>query len=592
MPGSRWLSISALCLFLPFSLHAQFFDLATTYDGSALYFSTYLRQAGTDRPYQGRIYRIDSNGLQLFREVTEVPPPPSLPAFLSASNYFNLERIDVSGDGNTMAIGAGGYCFGRQCSSNWQRFVTLINSAAGGAERRFSGEVRLSSNGRFAINVITDFSIRFSSIRDLQTGGSIGTDDWVRLSRTGRTIANNGTAVLAFGSLSIHRERQRTRIDLHHENAAESVVDAEGTTCVFASRWKPPEDTFSRLRIMRLSDMRIRTLVEGPGDFYQPSLSDDGRLVLFLSTAAEGGGAQVLPQAYVIRSDGSELRKMNTGDEGVDTAILSGDGRVVYCLTLSGRLLRVDVPTGTSVELIGRTPLLKGTMDFSNKMFFLDAVCTAGSLCKLTGSGLVAGADPVKPAITVGDFTAPVLSAAPNEVVFQVPWEASPARWTSVFMPVKFSTKDTPFSLPPLFASIHNFNPKFLTLDSYPLALNLNVPWTLAVHQDFGSLVTPASPAQPGEIVHLYATGLGPVLPPVLTGQPAPADPLAQIWPPFSCAFSLGGLSSVPLFAGLAPGMIGIYQISLPIPRDVDVRNDSIGFRCWESFTGMLPVKR
>jgi uncharacterized protein (TIGR03437 family) len=45
-------------------------------------------------------------------------------------------------------------------------------------------------------------------------------------------------------------------------------------------------------------------------------------------------------------------------------------------------------------------------------------------------------------------------------------------------------------------------------------------------HAD-GSLVTPGDPANPGETIVLYTTGLGPVTVDVPDGFPAPSNPLA-----------------------------------------------------------------
>ena len=87
-----------------------------------------------------------------------------------------------------------------------------------------------------------------------------------------------------------------------------------------------------------------------------------------------------------------------------------------------------------------------------------------------------------------------------------------------------------------------------------------------AVHQDYGSLVTPSSPARPGEIVHLYLTGLGPLDQAVPTGAPGPSAPLAHPLAALNC--SLGVPFSPLQMPGLfyAPAMIGIYQAELIIP--------------------------
>jgi uncharacterized protein (TIGR03437 family) len=88
------------------------------------------------------------------------------------------------------------------------------------------------------------------------------------------------------------------------------------------------------------------------------------------------------------------------------------------------------------------------------------------------------------------------------------------------------------------------------------------------VHQDFSALVSSQSPARDGEIVHLYATGLGPVDPPVSSGAAA-LDRLAKITTPWAFRWSVPSPEEAPadvLFAGLAPGMVGLYQMDVRVP--------------------------
>jgi uncharacterized protein (TIGR03437 family) len=85
-----------------------------------------------------------------------------------------------------------------------------------------------------------------------------------------------------------------------------------------------------------------------------------------------------------------------------------------------------------------------------------------------------------------------------------------------------------------------------------------------AVHEDFTALVTRENPARAGEMLHLYMTGLGPVVPAVKTGEAAPANPPSAAVTPLVC--DLDGIPADVLFAGLAPGFVGYYQVSLRLP--------------------------
>jgi uncharacterized protein (TIGR03437 family) len=89
-----------------------------------------------------------------------------------------------------------------------------------------------------------------------------------------------------------------------------------------------------------------------------------------------------------------------------------------------------------------------------------------------------------------------------------------------------------------------------------------------AIHQDFHGAVTQQDSAAPGEILHFYMIGLGPVSPPGRTGEIASGN-LLQYAEPVSCTLedSNSAIDVVAAsFAGLAPGLIGIYQLDLPLP--------------------------
>jgi len=75
---------------------------------------------------------------------------------------------------------------------------------------------------------------------------------------------------------------------------------------------------------------------------------------------------------------------------------------------------------------------------------------------------------------------------------------------------------------------------------------------------------TLAAPVRRQELVYLYATGLGAVDNPPQTGAASPLFPLAAVRAAVSV--SLGGLPCDVQFAGLAPGLVGVYQVNFRIP--------------------------
>lgn len=88
--------------------------------------------------------------------------------------------------------------------------------------------------------------------------------------------------------------------------------------------------------------------------------------------------------------------------------------------------------------------------------------------------------------------------------------------------------------------------------------------YAAAIDSNSGQLVTPSTPAQPGDILEVFATGLGTVYPPVTDGTAPPDSPLS--YTDSMIAADVDGVSATVSFAGLAPGLAGLYQINVQIP--------------------------
>ena len=86
-----------------------------------------------------------------------------------------------------------------------------------------------------------------------------------------------------------------------------------------------------------------------------------------------------------------------------------------------------------------------------------------------------------------------------------------------------------------------------------------------AQHNSDSSAVTSSHRAAPGEIIRLYATGLGAVQPPVESGA-APEGLSTAVG---TVTVTIGGRPAGVVFAGLAPNFAGVYQINASVPDGV-----------------------
>ena len=110
-----------------------------------------------------------------------------------------------------------------------------------------------------------------------------------------------------------------------------------------------------------------------------------------------------------------------------------------------------------------------------------------------------------------------------------------------------------------------------------PRILKLGIGrYGIIVNQD-GSFPIPATPglasnpAKAGDVVVIYAIGLGQTIPAVTEGVSAPTSPLATVPAITTVLFGGGGfrgdsIAVTPMFVGLTPGYAGLYQINVTVP--------------------------
>jgi hypothetical protein len=159
-------------------------------------------------------------------------------------------------------------------------------------------------------------------------------------------------------------------------------------------------------------------------------------------------------------------------------------------------------------------------------------------------------------------------------------------RWSSIVEMIvnDNGTQSKPFLLAPRNDNIH-----VLTTCEITGGLSNGIwmafpPCTALVQHQDGSLVSSLSPARPGEVVVIYAYGLGTTFPAVPSGQatPPPAPVLGnQYTGPLTVNIGFDyrpnampshpyvpASQSIPTpeFVGLTPGQVGLYQINVRIP--------------------------
>ena len=80
-----------------------------------------------------------------------------------------------------------------------------------------------------------------------------------------------------------------------------------------------------------------------------------------------------------------------------------------------------------------------------------------------------------------------------------------------------------------------------------------------------------AQPANPGDFLTIYCTGLGAVTNPPAAGVPAPSNPPSTTTATPQVA--IGGIQANVTFYGLAPGFVGLYQVNVQVPAGLPAGN-------------------
>ncbi len=205
----------------------------------------------------------------------------------------------------------------------------------------------------------------------------------------------------------------------------DAVIDRAGATIVFAV-------CASNACSLRLADAAGSGSSLLFADGFAPSLSDDGKTLLYLSTRT--GSTQM----RVANLNGGVTLDRQLGFEvgGIAQATLSGDGSTVYAVTKNGRLEKISVATRAVQELIPRTAHWESA-----------STLAPGKLVAFAGGGLTDlpfTATPPLPenlngiSVTIQGMKARILSVAPDAIMAVVPpdvtprrTQASPARWRS-----------------------------------------------------------------------------------------------------------------------------------------------------------------
>ncbi len=285
-------------------------------------------------------------------------------------------------------------------------------------------------------------------------------------------------------------------------------------------------------------------------------------------TIANASGAAFSWTAAAATETGSWLKISSTSGSGSASATLTVSIAVTGLATGSYKgTITVTAPSLPSSPIVVAVTLaVSGPAISANGI--VDAAGFGGSLSRgsigaVFGAGFADAIDqaPSVPLpttlqgirVTVGGFDAPLYFVSSGQINFQAPFEL-PLTGTANVVVSKGGVASAAVPI-----TLKDYAPGIFT---YPAASGV-LPVITKVD---GSLITPANPAKAGDVLVVYATGLGDILTSQKTGDYTTASPLP--YARATATATLGGVTIPVDYAGLTPGLVGLAQFNLTIPAN------------------------
>jgi uncharacterized protein (TIGR03437 family) len=242
---------------------------------------------------------------------------------------------------------------------------------------------------------------------------------------------------------------------------------------------------------------------------------------------------------------------MITPPSGTATALSSANAATLGDVSTNGAEVGV---TYASVPVATAPPTVPSGAVLNAASFAVGAPVAPGSIATVFGSGF--GSSTAGVSVLAGGIAAPLFAVYPGQINFQVPWQLG----GQTQVPLTVTSADSTSA--PIMIPLASQAPGIFELNSAGQAAAL-IAGTTSIVAPSGTY--PGSiPAQPGQYVTIYCTGLGSVTNQPQTGAPASSTTLSYTSGPVTA--SIGGVNALVSFAGLSPGFLGLYQVNLQIP--------------------------
>jgi uncharacterized protein (TIGR03437 family) len=236
---------------------------------------------------------------------------------------------------------------------------------------------------------------------------------------------------------------------------------------------------------------------------------------------------------------------------------------------LAGNALAGNVVWSFTTAAAAVAPPVIDLASTVNDASFVSPVA-AGSIVAVFGTNLSIGQSPsilpsplpytlAQSSFTIGGLAAPLFFATPGQVNMQIPWEMAGQSTASIIATVNGLVSNTQ-SVP-----LVPYAPGIFSMDSSGGGQGAILIAPTA------TLAAAATPVSRGAYVSIFCTGLGAVTNQPATGAQGPTNPLARTTT--TPTVTIGGVVAVVTYSGLAPGLVGLYQVNAIVPTGLTPGN-------------------
>ncbi|MBI4465611.1 MAG: hypothetical protein HY647_12980 [Acidobacteria bacterium] len=312
-----------------------------------------------------------------------------------------------------------------------------------------------------------------------------------------------------------------------------------------------------------------------------PAISLSPNSLLFVTSAGSNPASQTFQvnnagtgflnwsASVITQSGGNWLSISPTAGVSPSTITATVDSATLPAGSYTATIIIVSAPSGipagnspqvANVTLSVEAPAISPGGIVNGASFSANGIISPRSLVSLFGTKLArdtakATAVPLPTTLAgtkvfVNNIPAPLFSVSPGQINFQAPVELSGVTAEVVVEADGVRGQKATVSVEPE-------SPGIFTVPSGGTGQG-------AVLNQDSSLNAPQNPARADSIIQIFATGLGAADPSVASGQAAGTSPLSLTLA--KPEVLIGGTSAVVLFSGLAPELVGVYQVNARVP--------------------------